>query len=45
MKKLLFLICIISTFVITACAFHGKQDKDDTYYKRTQSVEWPGDNK
>lgn len=41
MKKLLFIICILGTLALLACSFHGKQPKDDTYYKRTQSVGWP----
>ena len=36
MRKLLILALIIS--FISACSFHGKQPKDDTYYKKTQSV-------
>ena len=42
MKKVFLLISAIS-ILTTACAFHGKQAKDDTYYKRTQSIEWPAD--
>ena len=41
MKKLLILICLMTLSVLTACEFHSKQQKDDTYYKRTQGVEWP----
>ena len=41
MKKLLFVACIMGMLALMACSFHSKQPKDDTYYKRTQSVEWP----
>ena len=41
MKKILFLTLIASMVALSACEFHSKQPKDDTYYKRTQSVEWP----
>lgn len=41
MKKFLFIMCVVSVFVATACSYHGKQPVDDTYYKRTQSVGWP----
>ena len=41
MKKIVLLAMIISTMILSACAFHSKQPKDDTYYTRTQSVEWP----
>jgi hypothetical protein len=43
MKKLLLLsgACMI----LGACgAFHTKQPINDTYYKNTQSVAWPGEN-
>ena len=43
MKKALLIICAISALAVAACAYHGKQPKDDTYYKRTQGVEWPSD--
>ncbi len=39
MKRILFLL--LGLLVLSACAFHGKQTQDDTYYKRTQGVEWP----
>ena len=39
MKKLLILALIIG--FISACSFHGKQPKDDTYYKKTQGIAWP----
>ena len=46
MKKILFLISFLGiTVMLTACEFHSKQAKDDTYYKRTQSVEWPAEEK
>ena len=39
MKKVL-LVCVGLLF-LAACAFHGKQPVDETYYKKTQSVAWP----
>ena len=39
MKKFL-ILALIAGFV-SACAFHAKQPKDDTYYKKTQTVGWP----
>lgn len=39
MKKLLLIMAVCS--VLSACAFHSKQPIDETYYKNTQSVEWP----
>ncbi len=41
MKKVWFLALIASMIVLSACEFHTKQPTDETYYKRTQSVEWP----
>ena len=41
MRKFMLCACVIATLALVACAYHGKQPKDDTYYKRTQSVEWP----
>ena len=41
MKQIILLAMIILTIVLAACEFHTKQPKDDTYYKRTQSVSWP----
>ena len=41
MKKVLILVLLLG--VISACSFHGKQPKDDAYYKKTQSVAWPED--
>ena len=40
MKKIFLMILL--AVVLGACAFHAKQPKDDTYYKKTQSVGWPG---
>ena len=46
MKKLFYLIAFTAIMVLlAACEFHSKQAKDDTYYKRTQSVAWPGEAK
>lgn len=42
MKKSLLLLFTLGLVFLSACSYHGKQEKDDTYYKRTQSVEWPG---
>lgn len=42
MKKTLVLFLLLGLVALSACSFHGKQPKDDTYYKKTQSVEWPG---
>lgn len=42
MKKIL--VLFLGLAVLSACAFHGKQEKDETYYKRTQGIEWPSDN-
>ncbi len=39
MKKILF--CALLLGFITACSYNAKQPKDDTYYKRTQSIAWP----
>ena len=40
MKKLLFLTS--TCLLLTACGnFNAKQEIDDTYYKKTQSVAWP----
>ena len=39
MRKIL--ILALAFGFISACSFHGKQPKDDTYYKKTQSVAWP----
>ena len=44
MKKISILFLLLGAMTLSACAFHGKQQKDDAYYKRTQSVEWPSDN-
>ena len=41
MKKAMLLTLMVTILGLSACAFHGKQEKDDAYYKRTQSVEWP----
>ena len=41
MKKLLVFVCLMALCGLTACEFHSKQAKDDTYYKRTQSIDWP----
>lgn len=41
MKKFLVLSLLFVLVVLSACEFHTKQPKDDTYYKRTQSVGWP----
>ena len=45
MKKLLALSLLLGLMVVSACAYHGKQEKDETYYKRTQSVGWPDSKK
>lgn len=43
MKKLLLGSCLC--LILAGCgAFHTKQAIDDTYYKKTQSVAWPGEN-
>ena len=39
MKKL-FIIALLAS-VLVSCAYHGKQPKDETYYKRTQGISWP----
>lgn len=41
MKKLLLVICALGVLALMACSFHGKQERDDTYYKKTQTVGWP----
>ena len=38
MKKLLIVVFLVS--VMAGCAYHAKQPKDDTYYKKTQSIAW-----
>ena len=45
MKNVLILFLLFGLMVLSACAYHSKQAKDDTYYKRTQSVEWPSASK
>ena len=40
MKKIFFVVCILSVCALMACSFHGKQPKDDAYYKKTQSIDW-----
>ena len=39
MRKILILALIVG--FVSACSFHGKQPKDDTYYKKTQGIAWP----
>ena len=39
MRKLLILALVMG--VLSACSFHSKQPKDDTYYKKTQGIAWP----
>lgn len=41
MRKLLFVVSILTLCLACACSYHGKQPVDDTYYKKTQSVGWP----
>jgi len=41
MKKALLIFCVLALCLTSACSFHSKQPKDDTYYKKTQSVGWP----
>ena len=43
MKKILIAICVLSLCGLMACSFHGKQEKDDAYYKRTQTIGWPAE--
>ena len=38
MRKLLILALVMG--VLSACSFHSKQPKDDTYYKKTQGIAW-----
>lgn len=40
MKKLLLMVIVCMSFVMSSCAIHSKQPIDETYYKRTQSA-WP----
>lgn len=41
MRKILILTLIVG--FISACSFHSKQPKDEAYYKKTQSIDWPED--
>ena len=41
MRKILILALLVG--FISACSFHSKQAKDDTYYKKTQGIAWPED--
>ena len=38
MKKLVIIALLAG--VLVGCAYHAKQPKDETYYKRTQSISW-----
>ena len=43
MKKLLLVVFSVGLLTLAACSYHSKQPVDDRYYKKSQSVAWPGD--
>ena len=41
MRLFLCAALLISVLSLSACQYHTKQPIDDTYYKKTQGIDWP----
>ena len=44
MKKVL-AFSMLTAVALSACAYNSKQPTDDTYYKKTQGIAWPEEQK